>query len=71
MNICDTPLFQWIEKLQRPAWRWVMGIPPFVYAIRGALGSEFSEGVFLAMCIPPGATYVQRGWEKLKGAGNA
>ena len=66
MNICNRWWFQAIEKLQRPVWRWAMGVPPLIYAWRGSLGADFSEGIFLAMCIPPGAAYVQRGVEKLK-----
>lgn len=65
-SICSERWFQIVERLQRPLWRWFMGIPPFAYAMRGAFGADFSEGIFLAMCVPPGAAYISRGWEKLK-----
>ena len=65
-SICNERWFQITEKLQRPAWRWIMGIPPFVYAIRGAFGAEFDPLVFAAMCAPSGLTYWRRGDEKLK-----
>lgn len=67
MTPCETPFFQWLDKLQRPVSRWLMTFPPFIYGMHGAFGAEFDAMAFAALCIPAGFTYWRRGDEKLKG----
>ena len=66
MNICETPLYQWVDKMNRPVTRWGFSIVAVAYGIRAVLGLPFEETYFLALAGVAGFTYWQRGAEKLK-----
>ena len=66
MNICETPLYQWLDKLQRPVARWLVTFLCIAYGSRAVLGHEVNELLWSVYAAAAGFTYWQRGAEKLK-----
>ncbi len=64
---CETPFFQWLDKLNRPVTRWGFSIVAVAYGARAVLGADFDPMAFAALVAPAGFTYWRRGDEKLKG----
>ncbi len=64
---CETPFFQWLDKLNRPVTRWGFSIAAVGYGMRAVIGLPFEETYFVALAGIAGFTYWRRGDEKLKG----